>query len=243
MRLDLFGNPLPEERIIQNCSKRPKGKKSHYRAHIASICYPEILDGLEKVGPYNMPVIQGNNLLPNTTSTVAFDKINDKLNNKGSIVVFYINDDRFASRLSHPWDYTEKLCSYNAVVGPDLSQYIDMEYPTRMSNCFWNKAFTAYWQKRGVNIYPNVTWSLPDSYEYSAAGLPKHSIIAINSMGVHKYHVSIGLWLMGYRYMLKTLEPSYILRYGPYVEGEDESISVYLSSTLNNFTAYGSKRK
>jgi len=112
-----------------------------------------------------------------------------------------------------------------------------------MVNNYWNKAFTAYWQNYGLNIYPNVTWSLPDSYEYSVAGLPRHSVISINSMGVPKYDFSISLWLQGYRYMVDTLEPTMILRYGPKINGEDENISLYLENVQLNILRDGSKRK
>ena len=132
---------------------------------------------------------------------------------------------------------------FNGMVAPDLSQYINMNYPRRLSNCYWNKAFAAYWQHENINVYPNVTWSLPDSYDYSMAGLPRNSVIAINSMGVLKYNYSKALWLDGYHYMVKALDPICILRYGPKIFGEDENRSIYLNNTQLNILRNGSKRK
>ena len=189
-----------------------------------------------------MPVIRPNNVIPMVSDTTPFDRITSKSSNRESIVIFYINDDRFANRLTHPWDYTAFLQQYEGVIAPDLSMYIDMDYPERLSNNYWNKVLTAYWQNRSVNIYPNVSWSLPDSYEYCAAGLPPRSVVAINSMGVLKENFSQAIWLDGYNYMVNTLEPTCILRYGPKILGEDESRSIYLENKQLNLLRYGSKR-
>jgi len=157
-------------------------------------------------------------------------------------VIFYINDDRFANRLTHPWDYTTLLQQFEGIISPDLSMYINMDYPERLANNYWNKVFTAYWQNHNVNVYPNVSWSLPDSYEYCAAGLPRRSVIAINSMGVLKENFSHSIWLDGYYYMLNNLDPTCILRYGPKIHGEDESRSIYLENKQLNLLRHGRKR-
>lgn len=242
-QLDFFGCDMPDATFQPYRPKRRIGEHTHYRAHIASICFPEITKGLAKIGPFNMPVIRANNNVPDIIQTTPFDRIRLRNSNFDSLVIFYLNDDRFANRLTHLWDYIECLRGYYGVIGPDLSQFIDMDYATRLSNNYWNKAFTAYLQNCDLNVYPNVTWSLPDSYEYSIAGLPKHSVIAINSMGVPKYDFCVALWLQGYHYMVDTLEPTLILRYGPKIYGEDESISLYMENVQLNILRNGSKRK
>ena len=220
---DLFGTPILDIPNISHRFKKRKERQTHYRAHIASICYPEISKGLIKTGPYDMPVIKPNYNIPEFVDTTPFDRIKAKSSNRDSIVIFYINDDRFAKKLTHPWNYTDTLLQYGGVIAPDLSQYIDMDFSERMSNNYWNKVFTVYWQKRNVNIYPNVTWSLPDSYEYSLAGYPRKSVIAINSMGILNSSLSMSLWLDGYRFMVNALEPTCILRYGPKIYGEEKA--------------------
>ena len=238
----IFGTPCLQEQEFLIRPKPKKERQSHYRAHIASICYPEISRGLIKTGPYDMPVIRPNNVIPMVSDTTPFDRITSKSSDRNSIVIFYINDDRFANRLTHPWDYTSVLQQYDGVIAPDLSMFIDMDYPERLSNNYWNKVLTAYWQNRNVNIYPNVSWSLPDSYEYCAAGWPRRSVIAINSMGVIKENFSQSIWLDGYNYMLNALEPTCILRYGPKIFGEDVTRSIYLENKQLNLLRDGSKR-
>lgn len=241
--VNLFGIPYFQEQVSSIRLRTRKERQSHYRAHIASICYPEISRGLIKTGPYDMPVIRPNNIVPSFLDTTPFDRIKSKFSSKNSIVIFYINDDRFASRLTHPWDYTVILQQYEGVIAPDLSMYIDMDYAERLSNNYWNKVLTAYWQNRNVNIYPNVSWSLPDSYEYCVAGLPQRSVIAINSMGILKENFSQAVWIDGYNFMLNALDPICILRYGPKIYGEDEDRSIYLENKQLNLLRHGSKRQ
>jgi hypothetical protein len=243
MILDLFGNPIPPNGDVPKKKKSAQSQQSHYRAKIDSFYHPEVLSGIGKSEIFDMPIIEPNLLIPGTVLTTPFDRIKGKNANQESIVVFYTNDDRFYSRLSHPWDYVDSLKKYAGVIGPDLSQYIDMDYVTRLYHCYWNKVFTAYYQLQGVNIYPNVTWSLPDSYKYSIAGFPRKSVIAINSMGVLKYHFSRTLWLKGYYYVVEHLEPSLILRYGPKIKGENEDLSMYLENVQLNIMRNGSTRK
>lgn len=240
---NLLSNSHFDKTVLPPRFKRREKEHTHYRAHIASLYFPEITRDLKKIGPYNMPVIKANKNIPIVTHTTPFDRIRSKGRILDSLVIFYLNDVRFAKRLTHPWDYTECLRQYYGIIGPDLSQYIDMDYPLRIENSYWNKAFTAYWQSQGLNIYPNVTWNFPESYEYSVAGLPKNSVISINSMGIPKCEFSVSLWLEGYRYMIDTLDPILILRYGPKIDGENEDISLYLENVQLNHLRNGSKRK
>lgn len=242
MIVDLFGNPFDKE-PDKHRKRQVAPPKSHYRAKIDSLYFPEITKNIETTGPYNMPIVQPNYNVPSISATTPFDRIGYRSSNLDSMVILYLTDNRFASRLTHPWDYTLTLSKFAGVIGPDLSQYIDMDYALRISNCYWNKAITAYWQQHNVNMYPNVTWSLPDSYEYSVAGMPIGSVIAINSMGILKYHFSKGLWLKGYRFMVEVLQPILILRYGPKIPGEYEDLSLFLDNHELNRLRNGSKRQ
>lgn len=243
MEYNLFGNSSFPNEDMSKCKKRCTPRKSHYRARIDSFYHPEILEGIAKTKKFGMPIIQANTINPNTSITTPFDRIGSKSVSLDSLVMFYIHDYRFHGALNHPWDYTQRLLSYAGVIGPDLSQYIDMDYTTRLYHNYLNKVCMAYWQVQGVNIYPNVTWSLPDSYEYCIEGLPQNSIIAINSTGVPKYDFSKALWLKGYNYVVERLKPTLILRYGPIIEGEYKEISQYLTNSQLKQLRDGSKRK
>lgn len=139
-------------------------------------------------------------------------------------VHFYLNDKEFTRILTYPEKYLEILKKFKSVISPDFSQYIDMPSPMRFYHCFLNRAFAAYWNNNGINVIPNVTWSTPDSYDYSFTGIEKNGIIAINCTGVKKTGYSKYLWLQGYKEAVKRLEPRRIIRYGEKMPDEYEEI-------------------
>lgn len=157
-------------------------------------------------------------------------------------VHFYLNDKEFTRILTYPEKYLEILKNFKSVISPDFSQYIDMPSPMRFYHCFLNRAFAAYWNNNGINVIPNVTWSTPDSYDYSFTGIEKNGIIAINCTGVKKAGYSKYLWLQGYKEAVKRLEPRHIIRYGEKMPGEYEEISTYFENENYKLLNNGRKR-
>lgn len=104
--------------------------------------------------------------------------------NQDEIVHFYLSDNQFVRVFNNPSKYVDALKGFRYVITPDCSQYINMPQMQRMAHSFWNKAIAAYWQKQGINIIFNVSWSLPESYDYAFAGLPKGCAIVINCSGI-----------------------------------------------------------
>ena len=155
---------------------------------------------------------------------------------------FYLNDKEFTRILTFPEKYLEILKRFPSVIAPDFSQYIDMPLPMRFYHCFLNKALAAYWISNGVNVIPNVTWSTPDSYDYSFAGIEKNCVIAINCTGVRKSGYSKYLWLEGYKEAIRRLEPECIIRYGEKMPGEAEEMSVYFENENYKMLKNGRKR-
>lgn len=140
---------------------------------------------------------------------------------------FYIYDELFTAIVRTPDRYLPIIKRFPSIIGPDFSQYVNMPKPVRMYNAFLNKAITAFWQQNGINVIPNVTWSTPDSYDYSFAGLPQNSVVSINCNGIRAHSSSQYLWIKGYKEALNRLKPSCIIRYGDRMIEENVDISVY----------------
>jgi len=163
-------------------------------------------------------------------------------NTSDVLVVFYEPDKNFARILHNPKRYVEPLKKFKYVVGPDFSQKIGMNPFIRFSNSWWNKALTAFFQKMGIIMIPNVSWSSPASYEYAFKGLPKKSVVAINSNGIKGNAASLYLWRKGYEEALRVLEPILIIRYGDKLPGEREDISFYYENINQKNLRNGRKR-
>jgi len=186
---------------------------------------------------YEMPTLKACNIIP--TSLVS---LNAALTAKdhNQCVHFFIDDYQFERIWNLPDRYVECLRQFQCVIAPDFSQYTDMPYPQRMWNNYRGKFIGAWLQSQGVTVIPNVTWSLPDSYEYCFDGIPQQSVIAINSTGAARYGLTRFLWLKGYREALSRLRPLAVIRYGTMIPGEDTSVSIYFNNErVLNLRSYG----
>jgi hypothetical protein len=186
---------------------------------------------------YEMPTLKACNIIP--TSLVSFNAaLTAKDHNQ--CVHFFIDDYQFERIWNLPDRYVECLRQFQCVIAPDFSQYTDMPYPQRMWNNYRGKFIGAWLQSQGVTVIPNVTWSLPDSYDYCFDGIPQQSVIAINSTGAARYGLTRFLWLKGYREALSRLRPLAIIRYGTMIPGEDTSVSIYFNNErVLNLRSYG----
>lgn len=127
-------------------------------------------------GYYDMPVLHPCYDLPRLLMP-----FNMALTSKSydATVHFYIHDYQFERIWRALGRYVECLRRYKSVISPDYSQYVDMPYAQRLWNNYRGKFVGAVLQTKGISIIPNVTWSLPNSFEYCFDGLPQNSIIAI----------------------------------------------------------------
>lgn len=154
-------------------------------------------------------------------------------------VHFYIDDQGFLRVLRNPEKYLPFFKRCHSVIGTDLSQYAEMSPEDRYFSAYINSAFSAYLQRNGVKVIPNVTWSLPDSFCYSWSSLPKNSVIAINCKGIMKHDASKYLWMKGYECACNTLHPSHIIRYGTIMPNENTTISLYFENERLNYMRHG----
>lgn len=186
---------------------------------------------------YEMPTLKACNIIP--TSLVSFNAaLTAKDHNQ--CVHFFIDDYQFERIWNLPDRYVECLRQFQCVIAPDFSQYTDMPYPQRIWNNYRGKFIGAWLQSQGLTVIPNVTWSLPDSYEYCFDGIPQQSVIAINSTGAARYGLTRFLWLKGYREALSRLRPLAVIRYGTMIPGEDTSVSIYFNNErVLNLRSYG----
>ena len=187
------------------------------------------LDGLRVDNQTKVPIIERYEVkddLPERM-TAFHEAISSTQTDFNQIVHFYEDDRLFIRLFRDPDKYVPKLRQYRYVISPDMSQYVEMPYYSRFANNCHNKAMAQYLQGKGVNIIANVTWSLPDSYDYCFAGIPENTVIAINSNGVNAHSDSKYLWRLGYEEVIRRLRPTRIIRYGQKMPGEREDISVY----------------
>lgn len=144
------------------------------------------------------------------------------------IAHFYYDDYKFISAWREPDKYVEKLRQFKAVVSPDFSLYTDFPRALQILSCYRRQWCGAYWQYLGLDVIPDVVWGDKESFAYCFDGIPKHSTVAVSSVGVKndaEWNNKDGdLFRAGFEEMMKRLEPSTVLWYGDKIEGCEGNI-------------------
>ena len=144
------------------------------------------------------------------------------------IAHFYYDDYKFIQAWKDPDKYIERLRKFKAVVAPDFSLYTDFPVTLQILSCYRRQWCGAYWQSLGIDVIPDVVWGTKESFDFCFDGIPKHSTVAVSTVGVKRdkdwNNETDSLFRDGYNEMLNRLEPTTILFYGDMIEGLDGNI-------------------
>lgn len=153
---------------------------------------------------------------------------------KDYIAHFYYDDYKFVSAWREPDKYIEKLREFKAVIAPDFSLYTDFPRALQILSCYRRQWCGAYWQMQGLDVIPDVVWGDEESFKYCFDGIPKHSVVAVSTVGVTRddnWNNKDGdRFLKGYNEMLKRLKPTKVLFYGTMIDGIDQSNVIRIPS-------------
>lgn len=165
----------------------------------------------------NIPVVKGMRLKnENALKFVNFNEAHrTPLSNRKQETVHFFQADYLIERtFTRASQTAEFLSGFKACLSPDFSQYIDM--PKAM--CIWNHYrkmwVSRFWQDYGIRVIPVAGWSDESSYEYCFEGMPKKSLIAVSTVGIHRDPQARYYFEKGYNEMMKRLEPDKVVVYG-----------------------------
>lgn len=144
------------------------------------------------------------------------------------IAHFYYDDYKFISAWREPDKYIDRLKRFKAVIAPDFSLYTDFPIALQILSCYRRQWCGAYWESLGLDVIPDVVWGTKKSFKFCFDGIPKHSTVAVSTVGVKAdkdwNNETDSLFRDGYNEMLKRLEPTTILFYGDMIDGLDGNI-------------------
>jgi hypothetical protein len=173
---------------------------------------------------WKIPTIRRNtNLSLTQIGTIAFDKTKPK-DTRGldKIVHFFIDDCKFQATYDLPRNCLRKISQYKHILTPDFSLYEDMPLALQLYNTFRNRWCGAFWQDLGLSVFPTISWSNENSYDFCFTGVPVHSIVAVSTNGCKATKPA---FLKGYNEMLKRLNPQLVLCFDkPFKEMKGEII-------------------
>jgi hypothetical protein len=144
-------------------------------------------------------------------------------------VHFFVDDWRFSGIYDNPERSLKRYSQYAFLLTPDFSTYSYMDLWRQLENVAKNRWVGAYWQSKGLTVYPTISWGDSRSYSFCFDGVELDSIVAIGMIGCKGNKLA---FLHGYNAMLEKLSPACIICFGkPFDEMDGNIVAVdYLSS-------------
>jgi hypothetical protein len=164
--------------------------------------------------------------------SLTFDALRTEVRRKRSlpagqgVVTFFTEDYRFEQLWTSPDRFLTYMDTGNWALTPDFSLYTDWPPAVHLWQIYRSRWLGQYWQDKGLKVIPTVSWASPSSYEYCFLGLPRHSVLAVSTIGVLKHQDTRTLWEAGFRHMVETLSPIQVLCCGALPSGFDPGVSV-----------------
>lgn len=174
-------------------------------------------------GKYGVPQIEPVTKYPQC-EFIPCNYAKSEKNPGDKIVHCFVDDYQFTRYWNQPDRYIPLLQKFKAVCSPDFSTYTDMPLAMQIYNHYRKHWLAAYWQLHGMTVYPTISWSTPDSYEWCFDGEPVGGIVAVSSVGCYRGKEAKRLFLKGYDEMMKRLNPKWVIFYGKVFEECDWNV-------------------
>lgn len=182
-------------------------------------------------GKWGIPIIRKQPLPSSPIQLVACSdtRAHDTADNCCKGVHFFVDDYRFSGIYDHPERSFHRYSQYAFLLTPEYSTYADMDLWRQLESTAKNRWVGAYWQSRGLTVYPSICWGTARSYEFCFDGIEKGSVVAVGMIGSKREKKG---FMHGYETMLERIEPETIIVFGtPFSEMEGNIISIdYLTS-------------
>ena len=144
---------------------------------------------------------------------------------------FFLHDYQFERVWNYPARYVKVLSQFAYVLSPDFSPYGDMPKATQIMNVYRNRWCGRYWQEHGIEVIPTLTFGSEESLiDFCMDGIPKHSTIAISTMGEGRWG-DYKLLKKSWNKIMKRLEPDIIILYGKDLSSELSGNIIYKPMT------------
>lgn len=162
------------------------------------------------VGKYGIPEIAPTTEYP-AGEFIPMNYAMSCKNPEGKILHSFVDDYQFTRFWNTPDRYIPMLSRFAAVCAPDFSTYTDMPLAMQIYNHYRKHWLAAYWQAHGLTVYPTISWSDEQSYDWCFDGEPVGGVVAVSSVGTQNNKEANRLFLKGYEEMMKRLAPLFVI--------------------------------
>lgn len=174
------------------------------------------------VGPYEIPQIEATHF--ESCEFIGFNYAAQAKKREEKGIHFFLDDYQFERLWKTPDRYLSMLYDFKYVMTPDFSTYTDFPKIIQIYNHYRKHWIGAYLQENGIDVIPTISWSTPDSCEWCFDGEPEGGTVAVSSVGTQKNKKTKELFILGYKEMVRRLQPETIIFYGDVPEECTENI-------------------
>ena len=169
---------------------------------------------LELVGANKFPKLEAFHLDTTDVQLIRYDEISKSETPETQVVHFYINDELITNVMITPSTCMSSLSNFAAIIGPDISPYATHTSFLRGGSIWYAQAITAYWQRHGLPVIPNLRWIAQDDLNFYLDTIPHNSAIAISTLGVSKTKEQRRCLRDGVLRIIREVRPRQILVHG-----------------------------
>lgn len=181
------------------------------------------------VGKYEFPIIRKQNIDVSKIKLLSYvDTKADDKENKDKTIHFFTHDWKFEKVYENADKELEKLKQYYCLLSPDFSMFTNMPIALQIASVFKNRWCGAYWQSKGLNVIPVVSWSDEKSFDFCFDGIEEGSIVFVCTYYCENDEMS---FMAGYREMIKRIKPSLVLCYDEPFDAMGKNVISFLPTT------------
>lgn len=175
-----------------------------------------IFKDIKQHGEFDLPLIQKSNVVPD--ELVPFNYVNTLLKNPNLdlskyYVHFFIDDYQFNRVWENPKRYVSMFQKFGGIIMPDFSVYTNFPKAVQIHNVWKSRLLAFYYQKMGIDVIPNITWSDEASLDWTLDGIPKNSVVAVSSNGCLN-NLVVDEFIRLFNIVMEQLEPIKIVFLG-----------------------------
>lgn len=160
-----------------------------------------------------IPKVKGCHIVPKCL--VSF--LDMKRHWNGAFVHFFHNDYQFDGEHGIWLDTVRHLPTlelFRGTLSPDFSTYMDAGRILNLWNVYRNRLVQCHLEQLGLLVIPTVSWADAATYDFCFKGIPRHSVVAVSSLGVMTSSTTRKVFEEGYAKMCDALQPECVVLYG-----------------------------
>ncbi len=171
------------------------------------------LETLPSSNMWGIPTIPSPDFIPDNLIMYGREVRKGLKSIAGKTVHFFLDDYKFETLWSRPVQTLGTIQRVGRALSPEFSVYMDFPLTLQLFNTYRNRWMGAYWQSRGIEVIPTISWGDSFSFDFCFIGVEKYSTIAISTVGTHRLD-NRDLFKLGFHVMIEELQPDSIIIYG-----------------------------